>query len=189
MSRRSFVLGLALIASMCAISTAPAHALEIFFEVSMEEEEPFPPGEEGPPGEGEPEFWDITYTITSGSLLAGQGISILFHPDDAEFLFARPGGADWDVIAIQPDPLLPDWGAFDALALVDDPDMSGSFAASFVWLGESPPGVQDFIVYDTDFSILESGVTMPIPEPATALMLGLGLMGLGLAGRRGDSAR
>ena len=46
--------------------------------------------------------------------------------------------ADWDVIAVQPDPALPADGFFDALALSPGASLSDPFAIAFVWLGSAP---------------------------------------------------
>lgn len=178
MRRRCLAVVISLLALLVG-TASPAGALTIFYEVeevSGPEEEP--PGEE--PSEA---LWKYTYTV-SGVFSAGQGFSILFRPEEAEFVSALPSHADWDAIAIQPDPLLPDYGAYDALALVDDPDLGGPFMAQFFWIGAGPPGAQDFVFYDVDFSPLETGVTVLVPEPGTGTLIGLGLFGIGSARAR-----
>ena len=80
----------------------------------------------------------------------------------------------WDVITLQPDPLLPAEGLFDALALVDSPPVAMPFAVTFVWNSASPPGPQPFVVYDPGFHTVESGMTF-VPEPGTGLLVAAGL--------------
>ena len=87
--------------------------------------------------------------------------------------------SDWNAIALQPDPLLEDDGFFDAQALVASPSTAGTFSVVFDWLGVGDPGAQPFAIYDAGFNTVEQGMTLPIPEPSTALLLAVGLLGLG----------
>ena len=48
----------------------------------------------------------------------------------------------------------------------------------FDWLGTGSPGAQAFEFYDASFNTVEQGVTTPIPEPSTALLMTLGLLRL-----------
>jgi len=49
------------------------------------------------------------------------------------------------------------------------------FSVSFDWLGTGNPGTQFFeIVNPITFETIDSGFTVPIPEPATLLLIGLG---------------
>lgn len=59
-------------------------------------------------------------------------------------------------------------------------------ALSFVWLGAGAPGSQAFEHLDDGFSVIETGVTTAVPEPATLAMLlaGLGLLAPLAAARR-----
>ena len=84
----------------------------------------------------------------------------------------------------QPDTAIPDDGAYDALALQDGASLADSFVVSFVWLGSGVPGSQFFEVYDPDFNTIESGETAPVPEPATILLVGSGLLALAGLGKR-----
>lgn len=123
------------------------------------------------------------YEVADASFLAAQGFAVRFAPDlytDLEVLPAPSG--DWDVLALAPDPLLPDFGSLDARALVDDPDAAGTFEVHFNWHGEGEPGPQPFVLYDADFLSLAEGTTVAVPEPGAA---GLGvLLAAGLALRR-----
>ena len=153
---------------------SPAAALEILFETEDLVDEA--PGED---------LWRYRYTVGSQVFETGQGFSILFQPDSFASLAPPPApSAEWDAIVIQPDPLLPDFGLYDALALVDAPDTSVSFAVDFVWKGAGSPGAQPFVLYAADFTSLASGTTVLVPEAHTALLLAAGLAGL-CARRRG----
>jgi len=87
-----------------------------------------------------------------------------------------PGG--WDEIVIQPEPVLEDDGAYDAKALgvgIEVGHTARPFAVSFDWLGDGlMPGSQFYEIIDpTTYQTIDSGYT--IPEPATLLLVGLGL--------------
>jgi len=95
----------------------------------------------------------------------------------------------WDPLVIQPDIALPADGFYDALALVSrisPGDTLGGFGVSFDWLGTGTPWSQLFEVVDpTTFETLDSGATIPVPEPLSILLLASGLGGLAIVkGRR-----
>ena len=76
---------------------------------------------------------------------------------------------DWDILVIQPDPLLfADAGTYDALALVDSPSLADSFSVDFIWLGEGVPSIQNFEIHDANFEVIASGNTVStVPLPAS----------------------
>jgi len=125
------------------------------------------------PGE---DLWRYEYTVDAFPFDAGYGFSIGFEPGATVHLEESPTAPDpaWDVITLQPDPLLPAEGLFDALALVDSPPVATLFAVTFVWNGAGPPGPQPFVVYDPGFHTVESGTTV-VPEPGTGLLVAAGL--------------
>ncbi len=135
------------------------------------------------PGE---DLWQYSYSVSDNTFAADTGFTVYFDLGLYDFLDPLPPApnTDWDVLTWNPDSSLPDDGAYDAYALVDDASLADMFNVSFVWLGAGTgPGSQYFEVYDgLTWSVLEDGFTSPgvapVPEPATMFLFGTGLAGL-----------
>jgi hypothetical protein len=141
------------------------------------------------PGE---DLWQYRYSVSGVSFLSGQGFDIAFAVGDG-FQFGdlvppqSAPTADFDVMAIQPDPSIPADGLFDAVAQVDSPSLTDDFVSTFIWRGTGTPGAQTFTLFDTDFSVFETGTTVPEPEAALLvfpLVAGLGVCRFGRRTRR-----
>ena len=136
--------------------------------------------------------WEYVYTVENDSLAVDiENFAVFFDLGLYENLAVGSSTpADWDPLVLQPDPLLPDDGLYDALALVvgiAPGDSLGGFAVQFDFLGSSAPGDQFFEVFDVNFNVLDSGFTEEaetdttdpsVPSPGTLLLIALGLLGL-----------
>jgi hypothetical protein len=127
--------------------------------------------------------WVYDYTLTNDSLGAPlQEFTVFF--DRSLYRDLAVGGSPdgWDSLVVQPDPLLPDDGFLDALALNEGLAVGGTqggFAVQFTWLGSGTPGSQPFaIINPVTFATLEAGTTSPVPAPGAGWLLATAVGGL-----------
>jgi len=142
------------------------------------------------------DLWRYDYTLSGQIFNEYQGFTVFFSPNNYGALSspsAPNSSSDWDVLRINPDPGIPDDGLFDALALVNNASLSGTFSVQFVWLGgaSTVPGAQSYETYkcnngdcNTGFEITSGGgslstVSGAIPEPGSLSLFLAGLLGLG----------
>jgi len=100
-------------------------------------------------------------------------------------------GSDWLITTQQPNPALSsglDHGFYDARAIVANPSPLSGFSVEFVWLGPGAPGSQTYDIYrestsspgSASYIAYGSTTPTPVPEPASAGLLALGLLTLAL---------
>jgi len=116
------------------------------------------------------DLWNASFTLSSGVFQVDQGFTIYFDHLDYSDISAplAPIPPGWDVLSIQPDPLLSAPGFLDGLALVNNPTLLQPFSVNFVWHGAGDPGTQPFETYSLagGFAVTGSGQTTTgmIPE-------------------------
>ncbi|PIE38478.1 MAG: hypothetical protein CSA53_04185 [Gammaproteobacteria bacterium] len=130
--------------------------------------------------------YELSYTVDNQTSFAITEFTIWFDLGLYDNLAITSSPVDWDGLAAQPDPGLPDDGFADwlSLGLAIAPGVSlGGFSVAFDWLGTGLPGAQFFEIVDPDtFVVLESGFTQPllpvaaVPEPPALVLLALGLL-------------
>ncbi|PVV07633.1 MAG: hypothetical protein B6D77_13350 [gamma proteobacterium symbiont of Ctena orbiculata] len=137
--------------------------------------------------------YEYQYTVDNQTLSPIEEFTIWFDLGlyDNLLISASPS-LDWDGLAIQPDPLLPDDGFADWLtfgAAINPGEMLGGFRVEFDWLGSGTPGAQFFEIIDPEnFTASSSGLTQitqtatstSVPEPGTWALMGVGLLLLGV---------
>jgi hypothetical protein len=134
--------------------------------------------------------WQYDYQLT-GSFVSGDDLAVYFPlATSLNLVDLGTGGTDWTTFVFQPDPDLPADGEYDMVANIDNPSLAPSFDVQFQYSGTGSPGPQEFTLYDPNFNILDNGVTVPptspspVPEPASLLLLGFGLLSLSVYAKR-----
>lgn len=114
--------------------------------------------------------WEYTYSVENDTLVIEE-FTIFFEVGLYENITPSATPVDWDPLAIQPDPGLPDDGFYDALALgsgIGQWDSLGGFSVQFDFLGLDTPGAQAFDIVDpVTFDILDFGTTVLAAQPPT----------------------
>jgi hypothetical protein len=132
------------------------------------------------------DLWQYNYYVSGRTFNANQDFTIFFDYLKFTQLQSPPPAVspDWNLLVLQPDLKLPDNGAYDALAVVNNPSTATVFHLTFVWLGAGTPGSQPFTIDQLDaqgnvLAILETGNTVPrVPEPGSWLLCLFGLAAL-----------
>jgi hypothetical protein len=144
-------------------------------------------------------LWQYNYFVSDTTFTVNEGFTIFFdYHSFSNLQNPQPAASsDWNAIALQPDLNLPDNGAYDALALVNNPPLTATFQVQFDWFGSGAPGSQPFTINQFDsagnlVTVLETGNTVPltppstVPEPRAGLLfiVGAGALLLSRRGRR-----
>ena len=133
------------------------------------------------PGE---DLWQNNYMFT-GALEAFGGVTLTFSSSQYGMLDVPMAPAELSALSFQPDAGLGFDGLVTFTALADQAaGYTANFIVTYVKLG-SLSDSHPFEVFDGGFNIVSSGVAnmAPVPEPASALLLGGGALAL-LAMRR-----
>jgi hypothetical protein len=130
--------------------------------------------------------WEYTYDVHNLGLVDGiDEFTIWFDYGlyDELAVSTPQTPPEWDQIVWQVEPVLEDPGGYDAFAtnlnIAMGSNLSG-FSVTFDWLGVGDPGSQLYHIIDPDNYLvpIETGYTIPIPEPATLCLLSLGSLTL-----------
>ena len=130
-------------------------------------------------------IWRYDYSLTVPPLDFDQ-FTLYFDATQFKDLTAVSGPMGWDMLALEPDTALPADGLLDGLHLAG-PLVHGAtftgFSVQVLYLGQGVPGPQSYDLLDSaSLWVVQSGVTSPVPEPRSALLLLVGVLGLGALG-------
>jgi hypothetical protein len=122
------------------------------------------------------DLWRYDYAI-SGPMDAYQSVNLLFAEASYASLMLESNDAELSVLLTPSGLGLDGQATATALsAIAAAPPVA--LAVSFVWLGGGMPGSQSFEYLDDGFSVIGTGLTAAVPEPAAwlSLLAGLGLL-------------
>ncbi len=126
------------------------------------------------------DLWQYRYFV-AGTFQQFEELDVVF---DAALASSIGSGVapndDWAVSVVQPIAGIPADGIFAAQAQIDNPSLSQPFTVDFVRSGSALPGAQSFEVVDANFELKDFGITSPVPEPASYVLLAAGLAVLGV---------
>jgi subtilase-type serine protease len=118
--------------------------------------------------------WEYSYAVSNDSLASAiDHFTVNFDLGLYKNLNPISAPTGWDIVSFDPDPLLPDNGVYDALALsggVTSGLTVSGFRIKFDFFGSGTPGSQGFKIYDAlNFTLLDSGVTTPFSSCGSVL--------------------
>lgn len=130
--------------------------------------------------------YQYTYFPSGFALQANQELDIRFSPILYTNLNSGVAGAGFDLALLQPNNPSGTFGDYSALALVNNPLLTGPFSVNFNYLGSGQPGSQPYRINQYNQSgafvaTIDSGVTTPVggapsvPEPGTLPLAGAAL--------------
>lgn len=131
--------------------------------------------------------WEYTYDVTNISLIPPiEEFTIYFDYGlyDNLVVTTPETPPEWGQIVWQVEPVLNDPGGYDALAnagnlAINPGETLSGFSVSFDWLGTGDPGSQFYEIIDpVSFNTMDSGYTVPVPEPATICLFAFGSLAL-----------
>ena len=129
--------------------------------------------------------YQFNYTVADLALNANQELDIEFDPALYGLLSNGLAGAGFDLLLFQPDNPPGSVGLYAALALVNNPSLSGPFQVNAVYKGLGTPGPQPFSIarFNNERTLLEvyqsGSTTQGLPEPSAGSLTLLGLIAWG----------
>ena len=139
-------------------------------------------------------LFEYNYSVTNDTIVDGvDWFSIYFDYNLYSNLSLTASPAGWDSFVSEPkvisltnrfDGFLDTFTVFDVIGFGETLD---GFSVSFEWLGGADlPAFQPYEVFDINFNVIESGLTLPavsdvseVPLPGALLFMFTGLLGLG----------
>jgi hypothetical protein len=122
------------------------------------------------------------YSISGITLQTNQELDIRFDPALYGSLSNGVAPEGFDLLLLQPNNPPGTFGDYSALALVDDPPLSGEFRVDFTYIGGGTPGSQPFLINQYDegqqfVATIASGTTVAaVPEPTSFALFGVSLV-------------
>jgi len=115
------------------------------------------------------------YTVSGIQFQVNQEFDVRFNPALYGTLSNGAAPAGFDLLLLQPNNPPGVFGDYSAMALVNNPSLSGTFRVDVVYLGNGLPGSQPFFINQLDangniLSVITSGNSTQVggstPEPA-----------------------
>ena len=141
--------------------------------------------------------WQVAFTLhADGTPASVSEFSVYFPETNFATLTLQAAPATWDSLVVQPDTALPSAGYLDGLLPAPAPGLTAGqsqagWVVKFSYLGAGQPGALNFDILDSNFTVVASGQTTVVPEPAQYALLLAGALALGLwrsSRRTGDPA-